>query len=73
MGNSLRGAGETPDFIIHDVLEPTDYTDHGVAVTLVDAVGKRLRLHLGISMGELLCERIASALECRYGDADDCK
>jgi hypothetical protein len=61
-------AGEAPDFIVKDVLDLADYTDVGVVVTLVNTQGSRIRLHLEIGMGELLCERIASALECRYGD-----
>lgn len=36
-------------------------------MTLVDAQGSRLRLHLTAATGELLCERFANALEARYG------
>jgi EAL domain-containing protein (putative c-di-GMP-specific phosphodiesterase class I) len=61
-------AGEALDFIVHDVLDLAEYTDLGVVVTLVDAQAGRVRLHLKIGMGELLCERIANALECRYGE-----
>lgn len=67
MTETRRTIEETPDFIIHDVLEFAEYTDHGAAVTLVDPEGRRLRLHVGVAMGELLCERIANALEHRYG------
>ena len=67
MRNSRHTTDDAPDFIIRDVLELAEYTDHGAAVMIVDAEGRRLRLHLGINMGELLCERIASALERRYG------
>ncbi len=67
MRNPQRTTNETPDFIVHDVLDRAEYTDHGAAVTVVDAEGRRLHLHLGIRMGELLCERIADALERRYG------
>ncbi len=68
MRDSHRRTDETPDFIVYNVLELAEYSDHGAAVTVVDAEGRRLRLHLGISMGELLCERIANALELRYGN-----
>ncbi|MER8753867.1 hypothetical protein NKH57_32580 [Mesorhizobium sp. M1050] len=60
-------ADETQDFILRDVLDLAGYSDHGVVITMIDAEGTRLRLHLEISTGELLCERIASALEGRYG------
>lgn len=68
MNDNTETAGEAPDFIVHDVLDIAEYTDLGVVVTLVDAQGGRVRLHLKIGMGELLCERIANALECRYGE-----
>lgn len=67
MSNWQGRMDETADFIVHDVLEIAEYSDHGAAVTVVDAEGTRLRLHLGIDMAELLCERIATALERRYG------
>jgi hypothetical protein len=67
--NESPETGEIPDFIVTDVLELADYTDHGVVDTVVDVQGGRLRLHLEVSTGELLCERIATALECRYGSA----
>ncbi len=66
MSDSQRTTDETPDVIVHDVLELAEYSDHRAAVTVVDAEVRRLRLHLGIVMGELLCERIANALELRY-------
>ncbi|WP_136617758.1 MULTISPECIES: hypothetical protein [Mesorhizobium] len=68
MNDISEAAGEAPDFIVNDVLNVAEYTDLGVVVTLVDAQGSRVRLHLKIGMGELLCERIANALECRYGE-----
>lgn len=67
MKDLQRTTDQTPDFIVHDVLELAEYTDHGAAITIVDANGGRLRLHIGIVTGELLCERIANALERRYG------
>jgi hypothetical protein len=66
--NDPRAAAhETPDFMVIDALDLADYTDRGVVITLVNAQGDRLRLHVDIRTGELLCERIAHALECRYG------
>ena len=67
MDDPSETAGEGPDFIVSDVLDVAEYTDLGIVVTLVDAQAGRLRLHLKIGMGELLCARIADALECRYG------
>lgn len=63
----IGGAEDTPDFVVQDVFNLGEYTDHGVALTIVDAEGARICLHLNISTGELLCERIADALERRYG------
>jgi hypothetical protein len=60
-------SSETPDVIVNDVLDLAEYTDRGVVITL-RAPGGRVRLHLTTATGELLCERIADALECRYGD-----
>jgi len=59
--------GDIVDFVVCDVLESADYTDRGVALTLVDPKGKAIRLQVKIVTGELLCERIAQALESRYG------
>ncbi|RWD51765.1 hypothetical protein [Mesorhizobium sp.] len=59
---------ETPDFIASDVLDLAEYSDRGIVTTLVDAHGVRLRLHLTVVTSELLCERIANALERRYGE-----
>lgn len=67
MERANPGFGDIVDFVVRDVLESADYTDWGVALTLVDSEGKAIRLHLKIATGELLCERIAQALECRYG------
>ncbi|MEV8645358.1 hypothetical protein AB0V79_27265 [Mesorhizobium ciceri] len=58
---------EIPDFVIDDVLELAEYSDRGIVTTLVDTHGGRLRLHLTAVTSELLCERIADALERRYG------
>jgi hypothetical protein len=55
------------DFLVQDVPDIREYTDDRVLITLADASGNRVRLHLEIGMGELLCERIATALECRFG------
>jgi hypothetical protein len=67
VNDPLDTTDEIPDFLVNDVLDLAEYTDHGVVVTVMDAQGSRLRLHLTIVTGELLCERIASALERRYG------
>jgi hypothetical protein len=67
MKTAGSGFDDIPDFVVHNVLNPAEYTDRGVALTLVDAKGAFIRLHLKIVTAELLCERIAEALECRYG------
>ncbi|UVK50251.1 hypothetical protein DBIPINDM_007564 (plasmid) [Mesorhizobium sp. AR02] len=59
---------EIPDFIINDVLDLAEYSDRGIVTTIVDARGVRLRLHLTVVTSELLCERIATALERRYAE-----
>ncbi len=67
MDDPTETTGQARDFIVSDVLDSAEYTDHGVIVTLIGAQGDRIDLHVTIGMGELLCERIAAALECRYG------
>ncbi|WP_200950974.1 hypothetical protein [Mesorhizobium sp. Root695] len=59
---------EIPDFIINDVLDLAEYSYRGIVTTIVDKHGNRLRLHLTVVTSELLCERIANALERRYGE-----
>lgn len=59
---------EIPDFIINDVLGLAEYSDRGIVTTLVDTHGVLVRLHLTVVTSELLCERIAYALERRYGE-----
>ncbi|TPI63379.1 hypothetical protein FJ420_13010 [Mesorhizobium sp. B3-1-3] len=63
-------AGSLPnvaDFVIHKVLDTLEYSDRGAVITMVDPQGARIRLHVTIVTGELLCEHIAEALEQRYG------
>ncbi|TPI32712.1 hypothetical protein FJW07_20185 [Mesorhizobium sp. B3-1-9] len=63
-------AGSLPnvaDFVIHKVLDTFEYSDRGAVITMVDPQGARIRLHVNIVTGELLCEHIAEALEQRYG------
>ncbi|MER9708461.1 hypothetical protein NKJ10_30620 [Mesorhizobium sp. M0204] len=59
---------EAPDFIINDVLDLAEYSDRSIVTTLVDTHGVCLRLHLTVVTSELLCERIANALERRDGE-----
>lgn len=54
------------DFKLAAVDPGADYTDEGISITLVDVREGRMRLHLTVSTGELLCERIATALERRF-------
>ncbi|WP_136617767.1 MULTISPECIES: hypothetical protein [Mesorhizobium] len=61
---------ETIDFVVNDVLDLGGYSDSGVCVTLVDLESGRVRLHLTAVTAELLCERIADALERRYGNGN---
>ncbi|TPI35528.1 hypothetical protein FJ414_17735 [Mesorhizobium sp. B3-1-6] len=65
--DQMNDPPEVQDFVVEDVLELTDYSEYGAVVTIVDVGGRRVRLHVSIIRGELLCERIADALECRYG------
>jgi hypothetical protein len=58
---------ETPDFVVADVLDLTEYSDRAIVTTVVDRQGARIRLHLTTATAELLCERIANTLERRYG------
>lgn len=58
---------EAVDFFVSDVGCLADYSDRGICVTLRDPEGAKIRLHLNAETSELLCTRIADALECRYG------
>jgi hypothetical protein len=40
---------------------------HGIAITLTDARGGRVRLHLSTEMAELLRERVSTALDKAQG------
>ena len=40
---------------------------HGIAITLIDARGGRVRLHLSADMAELLRERVSAALDKMQG------
>ncbi|WP_185970237.1 MULTISPECIES: hypothetical protein [unclassified Mesorhizobium] len=57
---------QRPDFIVQDVLDLAEFSDRGIVTTLVDTHGVHLRVHLTVVTSELLCERIADALERRY-------
>ncbi|MBZ9860211.1 hypothetical protein [Mesorhizobium sp. CA12] len=67
MENHAGSAPNVADFVIHKVLDTFEYSDRGAVVTMVDPQGARIRLHVTIVTGELLCEHIAEALEQRYG------
>ncbi|MFC3323641.1 hypothetical protein [Mesorhizobium cantuariense] len=67
MENDPERSREIQDFILDEVSEQAGYSDRRIVITLVDAQGIRLRLHVTAVTGELLCERIADALEYRYG------
>ena len=58
---------EAVDFIVSEVGSLAAYSDRGICVTVVDSGGATIRLHLNAETSELLCARIADALECRYG------
>ncbi|MCA0030909.1 hypothetical protein [Mesorhizobium sp. B263B2A] len=59
---------KTVDFVVKDVLDQPGQSDSGIFVELVDPERGHVRLHLTTATAELLCERIADALERRYGD-----
>jgi hypothetical protein len=44
---------------------------HGIAITLIDARGGRVRLHLSADMAELLRERVSTALDRMERPADE--
>jgi hypothetical protein len=67
VGDHTGSARNAADFVIHNVLDTVQYSDRGVVVTMVDPQGARLRLHITMVTGEMLCEHIADALEQRYG------
>lgn len=64
--------GEKPDrnehqFMVAAVEAAKDDTLDGVAVTLVDARGGRVRLHMDTDIAEILRERISAALNKTTG------
>ena len=59
---------EAVDFIVSEVGSLADYSDRGICVTVLDPEGAKIRLHLNVEISELLCAKIADALECRYGE-----
>jgi hypothetical protein len=44
---------------------------HGIAITLIDARGGRVRLHLSTDMAELLRKKVSTALDKLQGPADE--
>ena len=59
------------EFMVAGVELPPGQTSHGIAITLIDARGGRVRLHLSTDMAELLCERVSTALGKAEGPADE--
>ncbi|CAI2931552.1 hypothetical protein [Aminobacter niigataensis] len=55
------------EFMVTAVEPASEPTLDGVAVTLVDARGGRVRLHMDTDMAELLRERISAALNKTTG------
>ncbi|MBB6467515.1 hypothetical protein [Aminobacter carboxidus] len=55
------------EFMVAAVEAARDDTLDGVAVTLVDARGGRVRLHMDTDMAEILRERISAALSKTVG------
>lgn len=59
--------GPLHDFEVVAVEASDDHAIDGVAVTLTDKRGGRVRLHLSLDMAEQLRQRVASALDKREG------
>jgi len=59
------------EFIVAGVETAPGQMVHGIAITLIDARGGRVRLHLSKEMAELLRERVSSALAKLQGPADE--
>lgn len=55
------------EFMVAGVEPAADPSLDGVAVTLVDARGGRVRLHMDTDMAELLRERVSAALSKTTG------
>ena len=59
------------EFMVAGVELAADQMVHGIAITLIDARGGRVRLHLSKEMAELLRERVSTALDKLQGPADE--
>jgi hypothetical protein len=68
MAKNARGEHE---FIVAGVETAPGHTSQDIAVTLIDARGGRVRLHLSTEMAELLRERVSTALANAQGPADE--
>lgn len=55
------------EFMVAGVELATDEMIHGIAITLIEARGGRVRLHLSTDMAELLRERVSGALDKMQG------
>ena len=59
------------EFIVAGVELADGEMIHGIAITLIDARGGRVRLHLGADMAKLLGEKVSIALDKMRGPADE--
>jgi hypothetical protein len=59
------------EFMVAGVEAASGQTNQGIAVTLIDARGGRVRLHLSTGMAELLRDQVSSALQKTEGPADE--
>lgn len=59
------------EFMVAGVEPASGQPSQDVVITLIDARGGRVRLHLSTAMAELLCERVSNALAKMRGPADE--
>ena len=62
-----KGQQDEHEFMVAGVELAAGEMIHGIAITLVDARGGRVRLHLSTDMAELLRDRVSGALDKMQG------
>ena len=63
----VKSQQDEHEFMVAGVELGADDKVHGIAITLIDARGGRVHLHLSTDMAELLRERVSGALDKMQG------
>ena len=66
-----KGRQDEHEFMVAGVELAAGEMIHGIAITLIDARGGRVRLHLSTDIAQLLRESVSTALDKMQGPADE--